>query len=313
MPIYKGTNTVNPVRINVGGTKELQKVYHGETLVWQKPSNDGFITEWDLPSGNFTLPLRSGYTYDMTVDWGDGNSSTVTAWDDANATHNYSSSGTYQITITGTCETIYINNNLSIRSYLKEVIQWGNVGFTSFEKSFYFATHLTQIPDGPITGVASGCTNFSRIFSNTTLQSIPSGLFDNCTDANNFSYAFRQTSITSIPSGLFDNCTSVTNFQGVFYTNNITSIPDDLFYYNTLATNFSYSFTNCTLLTYIPSDLFGNTAATTFYWAFYCFSTSGYTGAVPDLWNTFSGATSTKCFYNMTNASNYASIPATWK
>jgi len=40
---------------------------------------------------------------------------------------------------------------------------------------------------------------------------------------------------------------------------------------------------------------------------------TGVTSAVPILWISHPGAAHSQCFMNVTNASNYASIPAAWK
>lgn len=49
MPIYKNSETKNPIEINIGGTQWLQKVYVGDTLVWQKIQYDievGYLYNW---------------------------------------------------------------------------------------------------------------------------------------------------------------------------------------------------------------------------------------------------------------------------
>ena len=64
-----------------------------------------FVTVWRTTSANesITLPLRSGYDYDFTVDWGDGSAeATVTAHDDSDKTHTYADAGTYTVIIDGT-------------------------------------------------------------------------------------------------------------------------------------------------------------------------------------------------------------------
>ena len=84
-----------------------------------------FVTEWNMTAGAFTLPLRSGKTYNMTVDWGDGTpTSTVTAYNDANATHTYATAGTFQISITGTCQAFYVNNSATVKLKLSKVLDW---------------------------------------------------------------------------------------------------------------------------------------------------------------------------------------------
>ena len=169
------------------------------------PVLDPFITEWTVPSGDFTLPLTISASYNMTVDWGDGSpTSTVTIWNDADATHTYAS-GTYQISITGVCEIFFINNG-SVKLYIDKIIQWGNVGFTSFLTSFYGCSNLTEVPSSAITGL-NGVLDCGSMFENcSSLTSIPSSFFDNFALVTGFSRVFLGTGLTSIPSGLFDNC-----------------------------------------------------------------------------------------------------------
>jgi hypothetical protein len=63
-------------------------------------------TEITLPllENGETFGLDDEYLYDFIVDWGDGNSGTVTSFDDTNAIHTYSSSGEYSICIMGKCQ-----------------------------------------------------------------------------------------------------------------------------------------------------------------------------------------------------------------
>lgn len=68
----------------------------------QKRSGRPFIIEVNYGSGfTFTLPLVNGYNYNFIVDWGDGYVGQVTAYNDADASHTYSSGGTYTIKMTG--------------------------------------------------------------------------------------------------------------------------------------------------------------------------------------------------------------------
>ena len=50
-------------------------------------------------SDEISLPLLATGSYNFTVDWGDGNFSNITNWADTNKTHNYTSSGTYNVSI----------------------------------------------------------------------------------------------------------------------------------------------------------------------------------------------------------------------
>jgi hypothetical protein len=59
--------------------------------------NTAYSTE--ATKKQITLPLVATGTYDFTVDWGDGGSNTIAAWDDANKTHTYAATGTYRVRI----------------------------------------------------------------------------------------------------------------------------------------------------------------------------------------------------------------------
>ena len=62
-------------------------------------AQDNFVSTWAIPSDSysFELPLKD-YT-NITIDWGDGGS-TSTHTDGAFPTHTYSSAGTYTISVT---------------------------------------------------------------------------------------------------------------------------------------------------------------------------------------------------------------------
>ena len=66
---------------------------------------EAFISVWrtDAASETITLPLRSGFNYNATVDWGDGTTSTF--FDDPDRVHTYASAGDHTVKITGTFET----------------------------------------------------------------------------------------------------------------------------------------------------------------------------------------------------------------
>ena len=226
---------------------------------------DAFITEWNMPAGDFTLPLGGGGSYDMEVDWGDGSpTSIITSYSDADKTHTYTESGTIRIKITGKCGWWYMSTS-SISSLLLKIIQWGDVSFDYINGMCSNAVNLTEIPDAPITGVSS-VVNASNLFRDCgSLQSIPSSLFDNLTLAENLYGVFSGcTSLQAIPSGLFDNNTEVTDLHFAFEgCTSLQSIPSDLFDNLTLLEDFSNVFDGCTSLQAIPSGLFDNTTAIT--------------------------------------------------
>jgi surface protein len=71
------------------------------------------------------LPLEITGTYNFFVDWGDGNSDTITVWNDPAVTHTYSSSGIYTIKIYGQIEGWRFNST-GDRLKLLSITSWGS-------------------------------------------------------------------------------------------------------------------------------------------------------------------------------------------
>ncbi len=228
------------------------------TFALGKAKKFTFEVVTSAPDTVFTLPLTAvgGYTHNFTVSWGDSTSNVITAYDDVNKAHTYSSAGTYEVTIIGTCPGFKFNNSGS-KLLITEVISWGNVSFR--ELDFYGCSNLTTLPEE--TGKLTLVTSFQSCFRGcSSLTIIPSGLFDNNTIVTLFLYCFRNcTSLTAIPSNLFDNNILVISFQSCFQgCTSLTAIPSNLFDNNILVISFQSCFQGCTSLTAIPSNLFDN-------------------------------------------------------
>ena len=276
MPIYQGISTKNKAEIIINNV-QMQKVYVGDRLVWQKPGvvNNDFITEWNLPSGDFTFPVAiSALTYDCVIDWGDGSSSIITAYNDADLTHSYASAGTYQIKVSGTLGSFYINNGVT-KLLITKVINWGNVGMQLIYNGFYGASNLTEIPNGPITGmdgVSSG--SYLRLFYGTGLTSIPANLFAQSTWALSISYMFYGTPLTGIPAGLFTPLSSIVSCNNMFH--------------------------GCSSLTGASGGLWLNPGSA----ANYNLISPNYNSGVPN---------GNDCYRSCAGLSDYATIPTYWK
>ena len=69
-----------------------------------------FITTWVTSGENedISIPTHNQSTYNYSVDWGDNSSNADYT---GNATHTYTTAGTYTVTITGDFPRIYFNNN----------------------------------------------------------------------------------------------------------------------------------------------------------------------------------------------------------
>ena len=279
------------------------------------PDPNAFITTWNMTSGLFTLLTQTG-TYNATIDWGDGQTSTHTT---GNPTHTYVSAGQYQIKVTGQYNGLRIDNDASQKGKLIAVNAWGNVGFTSFYGAFWSCSNLVSLPSGSITG-AENVTNFSYCFSGcTSLTTIPTDLFKYTVNVTTFRSCFSYcTSLTTIPVDLFKYAVNVTIFTECFRScTSLTTIPNGLFDYCVNVTKFSYCFLYCKNLE-LPTSIFNLQALRTKQPSMSgCFKVSSTanspTGTVQPIWNYVTITAKNNCFLNCTALTNYSSIPELWR
>ncbi|EZH75676.1 hypothetical protein ATO12_02485 [Aquimarina atlantica] len=95
-----------------------------------------FVTTWQTTSSNemVIIPTRSTeFTYDYTIDWGDGTTQTGRT---ADATHIYSNTGIYTVSISGTFPAIVLSDNSTSQGQLRTVEQWGIIGWQTMEAAF---------------------------------------------------------------------------------------------------------------------------------------------------------------------------------
>jgi len=128
------------------------------------PSADAFITVWNTDPEPFywfegvyapatsettlILPLVEEGTYDFSVSWGDGTSSTITSPSDADAVHEYSEPGEYTVVMEGTIEGWAFDLEYTSTSTLTDAVklsrieQWGAFRFGETAGAFRAAVHL---------------------------------------------------------------------------------------------------------------------------------------------------------------------------
>ena len=264
---------VNPWETGVDDSAVLQPEKDNAYIVkivasYSAPGPISLIEDGEVVYNNntFAVQSRSGetlvFSHNMvgfvgTIDWGDG---TTTTYDVAvdNPSHEYPNDGTeYIITAKGTMTGLGSPDSFS--QCLKEVKYIGkDCGITSMEGAFAHCYSLQTIPEG-LFDKCTEVTSFGGTFSGcNSLTKIPAGLFDNCTKVKSFEGTFRYcTALQAIPEGLFDHCTEVTSFNGTFTRcTSLQNIPEGLFDYNTKVTSFEGTFQACKSLTTIPEGLF---------------------------------------------------------
>jgi surface protein len=104
--------------------------------------NQTFVSEWTTSSSNETivLPLVSNGTYSFEVDWGDGNTQTITNYDQRS--HTYTTAGNYTISIDGTIEGWNFNTVNTSKDKIKSILSWGSLKLSNTPGQFAFCSNL---------------------------------------------------------------------------------------------------------------------------------------------------------------------------
>lgn len=274
-------------------------------------SPDAFITTWQVgDSESITLPLRSGFNYNMTVDWGDGSAiSTITAYDDPDITHEYTNAGTYTVVIEGTCEAWYFTNTGS-KLLFRTVEQWGDVGFTGtgFQQSFYGCSNATSfaspMPYMEITDLyrawrgCSSITSFPDISNLTNVVRIE-GAWQDCIVCSSFPDISSMIQLDNLRSA-WQGCIGAETFPDISNLINVSSLR--------------LAWAYCTGITTVPVLMTSSSALTTTQDMFSDVG-AGMGGTVVKLWDTdnfpnistYSGA-----FTGASGLDNYDDIPESW-
>jgi hypothetical protein len=257
MAIHYGDSN-NMAEVNFGDTK-MGKVYFGDQLVWQKAPAFTPPTITHNKQTNFTIQVYC-YSYNtVTINWGDGSSTLVN--NNTSKTHTYSSSGDFNVTLTGdvTQVTYIFCANQSVKSVFlaPECTRMfsldfnGNIQLTSFSiPSEYTALKTVRL-------YSSGVTSFtipSTITSMTDIQlyscaSLTSVNISSITSITDKFYAYSCALLTSINVSNLATCND-------FRVNNTAISSIDVSNLTTCNSNFSVNSTNLTsITTYFPGSV----------------------------------------------------------
>ena len=216
----------------------------------------------------------------ITVDWGDGTTSTLTSADytehNTNASmHTYDQPGQYIVQVKSSDWSNTYFSTLKAYSWI-DAPAWNE----KFNFIVYFRETLKYL-DTPIPAIKGMKFWTSQNGSRTTQQNsltylfwecknlrrVNPNIFSNCVNVTDFSSCFTAClKLETIPKNLFKNNVNATNFSSCFSSGYaIQSIPEELFRYNTEATNFTECFEFCTKIKSVPENLFKyNSAANDF-------------------------------------------------
>jgi len=173
------------------------------------------ISTGSSTAAQFKLPFVSNGIYNCTVYWGDGTSDIITAWDQAQTTHTYATAGTYNVSITGTCNG-WRFANAGDRLKLLSVGWWG-VDFRLGATDQHFNGCANLVLSGvrdvlDLTGTTSFASSFARCTRLTDVRNMNSWNTTNITSLNS---TFRESDNFNANIGSWD-IKNVTNLSGIF-------------------------------------------------------------------------------------------------
>lgn len=255
--IYVNENTVENESLDEAVFKYTVNTSSTKTIIVPFTTVTANLNLWDSENAS------------LTINWGDGTSTTIgRTFTEAEITHTYTGNS-YQISITSTKNTMpafYAYRNATQATLITSIdTPLLKMCATEATYVFYRCGNLTTVPENvfkynsQLTSLAYAFYYMSAVNNNTF--TIPEKLFYYNTELENLNYAFGQyysnrNKITSIPEHLFDYSPKINTISYIFYYCGITSIPENLFKNLRLLTNTSYAFMYCTPITSIPENLF---------------------------------------------------------
>jgi hypothetical protein len=252
---------------NVGWGSVYSVSESGQTDIAQLLPNLNFqftINTANLSAGSstatqFKLPINSSFNgVTANVDWGDGSTDTITAFNAAAVTHTYASSGIYEIKISNAMRGWQFQGQgdrlkmLNISSY--GILTFNNNMTGAFQNCSNMTQTATNAPiilTNNMQGVFFGCTVFNGNVNNWDMSNCIniSRFFQRCSSFNRNLNNWDVSKVVSLEN-IFSECPSfngdvtnwntqnVLNFQQTF---NLSSLNQNLSSWNILkATNLSF-------------------------------------------------------------------------
>lgn len=121
----------------------------------------------------FELPLVSGFSYNFSVDWGDGTTSAISDYSDPSKYHVYTSKGGYLIKLTGLVQKIDISGATHKDQFIS-IRNLGATGLRDLSSAFKNATQLRFVGGGNTSYV----TDMSSTFQNSTGLNVDTSTWD---------------------------------------------------------------------------------------------------------------------------------------
>ena len=195
--------SLNTLNVGGGAAADLNFTFSVNTAT----SGSSSSTQFELPF------IATGFTA-VDVDWGDGNTDTITTWNQAETLHTYSSSGIYTIKIANAVNGFSFNNG-GDKTKINVVSNCGQLNINT-TATFYGCSNMTwTATDAPTIGtndmanIFRECTVFNGNVNNWDVSGV-TNLFAFLYLANSFTGALDNWDIGSVTTiGFFGGSLTV--------------------------------------------------------------------------------------------------------
>ena len=232
-------------------------------------NSSNMVTKWRIASDgdSITLPILSGYTYNFTVDWGDGNTDTITDFNDTAKSHTYATAGDYIVTISGTMPSWSFNNSGS-QNEIIAVYSLGDMDWENLYAAFRACFNLEEFYSGEGANTTN-VTDLSYFLDSTIVMHTADLSTMDTSNVTSMRQMFYHTRLlTDLNISNLDT-TKVTNMREMFYrSDSLTSLDLSHFYTPQLA-DMHQMFTRMESLTSLDISNFNTTNVTSMYSLFY--------------------------------------------
>ena len=202
-----------------------------------------FTTRWRLDDADkkITLPLPAAGTYDFVVDWGDGTTGTVTAYNDAAIMHTYTTAGIKTVSIMGKM-THWSFNDGGDKLKITDVLRGGYSGLTSLYGGFHGCSNLKFVANDSewtkdvkaMNRMFYYCSAFNSDISAWDVSSVKgmSRMFYSCSVFNSDISAWDVSSVTDMHR-MFLDCSAFNSDISAWDVSSVTDM-NHMFYYCSL-------------------------------------------------------------------------------
>jgi surface protein len=173
-------------------------------------------------STQFKLPLVSSFNgITSNVDWGDGTTDSITAFDQSEVTHTYSTAGTYEIKISDALRSFRFDNS-DDKLKILNISNWGVFTFNEISMFSGCSNLNTTSSDAPIITLTDASSTFRLC---TSLTSLNVSNWDVSNIQSMFVMFFGCNSLTTLDVGNWD-VSGVDNMWAIFRNSNLLSTVD---------------------------------------------------------------------------------------